>query len=159
MQTPEIWKKFKIFEVSNARRRKTRVRDKRTLVVGGQVCGGKALPVVAVVIVVVPIMFGAPAVGVLVPPAMAVFPAIRARFREFLAPVLCLRAVVTVMLDRFVKLVVRVSGTLLAIVLSANRAGSDKHKSSTEHQWRHDRMKKFHVYPPVNLRACTSLFE
>ena len=78
-------------------------------------------------IVVVPIMLGAPPVGILVPPAMAVLPAIRARFRELLAPMLRLWTVVAVMLDRFVKLVVRVSSAFLTIVLCANWQGSGKH--------------------------------
>jgi hypothetical protein len=53
-------------------------------------------------IVIIPIVVRAPAVCIFVPPAMVVVPAVAARFREFLAPVLRLGAVWAVMLDGLV---------------------------------------------------------
>ena len=55
-----------------------------------------------VMIVIIPIAIGAPAVCIFVPPAMVVLPAVVALFREFLAPVLSLRTVRAVMLDGLV---------------------------------------------------------
>jgi hypothetical protein len=50
-------------------------------------------------IVIIPIVICAPVVRIFVPPAMVVVPAVTARFREFLAPVLCLGAIRAVMLE------------------------------------------------------------
>jgi len=69
-----------------------------------------------VVIVIIPIVFGAPAVSIFVPPAVAVLPAVGACFRKFVAPVLGLRTLPAVVLDGLMKLVVRFSGAFMAVV-------------------------------------------
>ena len=69
-----------------------------------------------VVIVIIPIVFGAPAVSIFVPPAVAVLPAVGACFRKFMAPVLGLRTLRAVVIDGLMKLVVRFSGAFLAVV-------------------------------------------
>jgi hypothetical protein len=74
---------------------------------------------VAVVIVVVPIAIRAPAVAVFIPPAMAMFPAPGASFRQLMAILGGLRAIPSVMLGCFVKLVIRAGDTLLAVIVCA----------------------------------------
>jgi hypothetical protein len=80
--------------------------------------------VVVLMIVVVPIAIRAPAVSVFIPPTMAVFPTPGARLRQFVAILRGLRAVPTMMLGGFVKLVVRPDDALLAVVVRAQRCGA-----------------------------------
>jgi hypothetical protein len=77
--------------------------------------------VVVLMIVVVPIAISAPAVSIFIPPTMAVFPTPGARLRQFVAILGGLRAVPTMMLGGFVKLVVRPDDALLAVVVRAQR--------------------------------------
>ena len=84
---------------------------------------------IVVVIVIVPITIGVPAVRILIPPAVVVFIAVRAGFREFVAPVFSLRALRSVMLDRFMKLVVRLTDALLTIVVCADNRRADEKES------------------------------
>jgi hypothetical protein len=85
----------------------------------GQEESGRLMVVVVVVIVVVPILIGVPLVGIFIPPAVIMLIAIRTRFGEFLAPVLCVGTVRAVLMNGLVKLVIRVDGALLAIVIGA----------------------------------------
>jgi hypothetical protein len=55
---------------------------------------------------------------------MAVFPTPGARFRQLMAILGGLRAIPSVMLGGFVKLVVRVGDALLAVVVRAQRSGA-----------------------------------
>ena len=74
---------------------------------------------VAVVIVVVPVTIGSPAVAVFIPPAMTVLPAPGACLGQFVAILCGLRAVPAVVLDCFMKFVIRVGYALLAVVVRA----------------------------------------
>ena len=73
---------------------------------------------IVVVVVIVPIAVGAPTIGILIPPAVPVIPAVSAGFGEFMAPVFGLFAANTVMLDGFVKVVVGLADALLAVFIS-----------------------------------------
>jgi hypothetical protein len=68
------------------------------------------------VVVLVPITFGAPAVLVLVPPAMLLTPATLSRFVQFAPLVISLPAVPSVSLDGLVKFMLSVSNSPLAAV-------------------------------------------
>jgi hypothetical protein len=81
---------------------------------------------IMVVVMVIPIMIRAPAVAVFIPPAMAVFPTPGAGLRQLMAIFRGLRAIPSVMLGCFVKLVVRVGDTLLAVLVRAQRGGTGK---------------------------------
>ena len=84
---------------------------------------------IAIVVTVVPVTIGVPAVRIFVPPAVLVFIAVRAGFREFVAPVFSLRALRSVMLDRFMKLVVRLTDALLTILVCADNRRADEKQS------------------------------
>jgi hypothetical protein len=71
-----------------------------------------------VVIVVIPIAIGAPAVAIFVPPAMAFVPAAFAGLAQFVARVIRLPAFPAVVLDGFVKPVVRLGNTSLATIVA-----------------------------------------
>jgi hypothetical protein len=71
---------------------------------------------VAIVIVLVPIVLGAPAVLVLIPPAVLLTPAAFARFMQFTALVVGLTAIAAVVFDGFVQFVLSMSDTPLAAV-------------------------------------------
>jgi len=82
--------------------------------------------VVAIVLVVFisPVVLGVPALGVGVPPAVAVAPAIFASFGEIVAGAVGLGTAVAVVLDSFVKAVVGAVNAFLAVaVISAQGGG------------------------------------
>jgi hypothetical protein len=83
------------------------------------------------VIVVVPIMLGAPAVAVFIPPAVAVFPTPGTGFRQLMPILGGLGAIPPVMLGCFVKLVVCVGDTLLAVIVRAQRGGAREEERGT----------------------------
>jgi hypothetical protein len=85
--------------------------------------------VVEIVIAVVPTTVGVPAVRVFIPPAVFVFIAISAGFREFVPPVFGLRTFDAVVLDGFMKFVVRLDDALLAIVVRADDQRADEKES------------------------------
>jgi hypothetical protein len=87
---------------------------------------GLVVVVIMIMIVVIPIVIRAPAVAVLIPPTMAVFPTPGAGFRQLMAILGGLRAIPSVMLGGFVKLVVRAGDTFLAVIVRAHRGGVDK---------------------------------
>jgi len=64
----------------------------------------------------VPVVLGAPAVVVLVPPAMLLAPATLARFVKFTALVLCLAAVASMFLDGLVEFMVGMRDPALTAV-------------------------------------------
>src|SRR2546430_11102964 len=68
----------------------------------------------AIVIVVIPIAIGMPAVAVFVPPAMALIPAAFACFAQFMTRTIRLPAVPAVMFHGFVEFVVRLDNAPLA---------------------------------------------
>jgi hypothetical protein len=69
-----------------------------------------------VVVVLVPVAFGVPAVVVFVPPAMLLTPATLAGLVEFVTAVIGLTAVASVVLDGLVEFVFGVSDAALAAV-------------------------------------------
>jgi hypothetical protein len=85
---------------------------------------------VAVVIVIIPIAIGVPAVAILIPPAMALVPATFARFVQFVPRTIGLPAFPAVMLDGFVQPVIRLGDAPLAtaVVIRARtrRPGKDR---------------------------------
>ena len=82
---------------------------------------------IVIVVMVIPITIGVPAVRVFVPPAVVVFVAVRAGFGELVEPVFSLRTLQAVVLDRFMKLVVRLADTLLTILVCTDgRCGDEK---------------------------------
>jgi hypothetical protein len=82
---------------------------------------------IVVVIVIVPIAIGVPAVSIFIPPAVVVFIAVGAGFPEFVPPVFGLRALHAVVFDGFMKFVVCLGDALLTIVVRAdNRRGDEK---------------------------------
>lgn len=72
--------------------------------------------VVAVVIVIIPIAFRAPAMLMFIPPSMIGVPAALPRFVEFMTPAFGLLAPVAMVLNGFVEPVVRARDAALAIV-------------------------------------------
>jgi len=81
---------------------------------------------IMVVIMIIPITIGVPAVSIFIPPTMLVFPAVRARFGKFMAPMFGFRTLPTVVLDGFVKLVVRLGGALLTVVRAHHRGAREE---------------------------------
>ena len=81
-----------------------------------------------VVIVVVPIMLGAPAVAIFIPPAMGMLPTPGPRLGQFRAILCNLRAVPAVMFGSFVKFVIRANDALLTVVIRAHRSGAREEK-------------------------------
>ena len=111
---------------------------------------------IVVVIVVIPVVIGAPAMGVFIPPTTIVLPAIGARFREFFAPVLRLRTVVAMMLNGFMQLVVSVASALLAFVIGTDRSSTGHKQESRKGNRGQNGVKEFHANPPV-IRVVQSL--
>jgi len=100
---------------------------------------------VAIVVVVIPIAIGVPAVAVFIPPAMPLVPAAFARLVQIAARTIGLPAVPAVMLHGFVESVVRPGDTPLASIVAlggcpgrcgecqhANQCDSSKHRLSEE---------------------------
>ena len=82
---------------------------------------------IVVVIVIVPITIGVPAVPIFIPPAVVVFIAVGAGFPEFVPPVFGFRALHAVVLDGFMKFMVCLGDALLTILVRAdNRRGHEK---------------------------------
>jgi hypothetical protein len=86
---------------------------------------------VAIVIVVIPIAVGVPAVAVFIPPTVPPAPAVFARFTQVVARMIGLPAVPAVMLNGFVQLVVRPGDSPLAISVvfcgRPRRSGEGQH--------------------------------
>jgi len=73
-----------------------------------------------IVVVIVPIAIRAPALGVRIPPAVRMIPAILPCLRELLPPLRCLGTIPSVMFRRFVQLVIGfVYAVATAIVIIA----------------------------------------
>ena len=100
--------------------------------------GGPALEtqfrigLVAVVIVIVPVAIGAPAVAIFIPPAMAVLPTPGACFRQFMAVLRGLRAVPAMVLGGFMKFVIHASDAPLAVFVRAQWGGAGKEKGDAK---------------------------
>lgn len=83
-----------------------------------------------VVVVLVPIAVGAPAVLVFIPPAMLLTPATLSGFMQFATLVICLFAVASMFLDGLVEFMLGVSDATLAAVdvlsMKARQCGEEK---------------------------------
>jgi hypothetical protein len=92
---------------------------------------GWMFAIVPVVIVVIPIAVGAPTVAVFIPPAMVAGVAILAGFVQLMASVFGLATLAPMMLDGFVKTVIRLGDAPLATVLigAQTRSASEEQKS------------------------------
>jgi hypothetical protein len=73
--------------------------------------------IVTVMIVIVPVTLGAPAMLIFVPPAMSAVPAILAGFAQLGARMVGLPALASMVLDGFVKTMVSLGDAVLAIVV------------------------------------------
>jgi hypothetical protein len=91
---------------------------------------------IMIVIVVIPIVFGAPVVSIFVPPAVAVIPAVRAGFLKLVAPVLGLRTLPAVVLNGLMQLVVGLFCTLLTILFRVNDSRAREKNHGREHHRR-----------------------
>jgi hypothetical protein len=83
---------------------------------------------VAIVVVVIPIAIGMPAVAVFVPPTMPLIPATFPRLAQFVPRTIRLLAVPTVVLDGFVNFVIRLGDAALTagVVIGAGTRRSGK---------------------------------
>jgi hypothetical protein len=86
---------------------------------------------VVVVIVIIPITVGVPAVAVLIPPAMVLAPAALSRFVQFVPRVIRLPAVPAVILDSFMQSMVRLGNPPLASVIFVG--GGSWHSRKRQH--------------------------
>ena len=82
-----------------------------------------------IVVVIVPIVFAAPAIAFDVPPVVAVLPTIFASFAQFVPRMIGLFALKAVMLNGFVESVVRLDDASLAIISLGRRSASKKRQA------------------------------
>jgi hypothetical protein len=95
---------------------------------------------VAIVVVIIPIAIGTPAMAVFVPPAVPFVPAAFPRFVQFVPRMLRLLAVPAVMLHGFVDFVVRLGDAALAITVAireCTRRSGKGHQSNECHSSEH----------------------
>jgi hypothetical protein len=83
-----------------------------------------------VVVVSFPVVLVVPGMSVFIPPAMVVFPAIRARSSQLRAPVFRFRTLRSVLSNRFVKIMIGFNRTLLTIILRAYYSCTCEHEGS-----------------------------
>ena len=92
------------------------------------------LVAVAVMIAVIPIALGMPAMCVFIPPSVTDAPAVLPRFVQFMTPAFGLLAPVAMMLNGFVQLVVRARNAALAIAfVSAHNRHRAEHEKAGQH--------------------------
>jgi hypothetical protein len=86
---------------------------------------------ITIVIVIIPVVLGAPAMAVFIPPAMAAIPAILARFVQFMPRMVGLPTLASMMLDGFVKTMVSPGNSPLAIVVigAQTRSAAEEQES------------------------------
>ena len=77
---------------------------------------------IVIMVVIIPIALGVPAAIIFIPPAVAVFPAVGARIRKFMAPVFGLRTPPAVFVDGLMKLVVGLDDAPLTRVVRSHNA-------------------------------------
>jgi hypothetical protein len=76
---------------------------------------------IAIVIVIIPVAIVVPAMLMLIPPRLAFSPAPFASFVQFLAPVICLPAEVSMVLNGLVEFMLRLNSTPLATIVCRRR--------------------------------------
>src|SRR5215470_11852239 len=89
--------------------------------------------VIAIVIVIVPITIGAPTVFILIPPTMIRGVATFASFVQLVASVFGLLAVAAMMLDGFMKAMIRFANAPLAIIV-CTQSGRAREEQETGHR-------------------------
>jgi hypothetical protein len=89
--------------------------------------------IVSIVIAVVPVVLGVPTMLVFIPPTMIVVPAIVARFAQLVTRMVRLLALAPMMLDGFMKMMIRFGDSLLAIVGAHARCASEEQESRQRH--------------------------
>ena len=97
-------------------------------------CDDSSVAVIMVVIVVIPVALIVPAMIVFIPPAVRMLPTVGARFGEFVAPVLSLGTLPTMVFDRLVQVVVCLSDAFLAIVARAKNGRKSKQETNGDCQ-------------------------
>jgi hypothetical protein len=89
--------------------------------------------IVFIVIAVVPVVLGVPTMLVFIPPTMIVAPAVIARFPQFVTRTVRLLALASVMLDGFMKMMIRLGDSLLAtVVIGAQTRGAGEEQESRQ---------------------------
>jgi hypothetical protein len=87
---------------------------------------------VVIMVVLIPIAIGMPAMLVFVPPSMIGVPAAFARFVQLVAPTFSLLTLIAVMLDRFVKLVIGPGDASLAVIIGEQVRSACKHEKADQ---------------------------
>jgi hypothetical protein len=93
------------------------------------------MPLVAVVVVLVPVAFGVPAVLVLVPPLMKFTPAMLASFVQFVALAICLAAVPPMFFDGLVQFMLGVFDAALAALAVVGVNSRDRGEQQDRRQY------------------------
>src|SRR5262249_62246570 len=93
-----------------------------------------ALIAIAVVVMIIPVVTVVPAMIMLIPPRLAFSPAPFAGFVQFLAPVICLPAEVSMVLNGLVEFVLRVNSTPLATIVCCRRGRQEDQPRSQRGQ-------------------------
>jgi len=83
---------------------------------------------IVIVVMLIPITICVPAVGIFIPPAVLVLPAIGACFGKLVAPVFGLGALPAVMLNGFMKLLVSLDDAFLTIIARPDKRRSNEKK-------------------------------
>ena len=87
---------------------------------------------ISIVVMIIPIAIGTPSVAVFVPPTVAVLPAIFARFTQLVPGVIGLAALASMVLDSFMKTMIRSRNSLLAIVVGPQSWRACEHQESRQ---------------------------
>jgi hypothetical protein len=121
-----------------------------------------------VVVMIVPVAIGVPAMAVFIPPFMIPAPATLAGLMQLMARTVRLFAVPAMMLTSFVELVIGFGNVMLAIIVIGNSArSSSKEQESAQNGRGHrsfpkqldiSRQKSLHLIPPVSTQREASAF-
>jgi hypothetical protein len=88
---------------------------------------------IAVVVVIIPIAIGVPAVAILIPPAVIGIPAVLASFPQFMAGVLCLLTLPAVVFGGLVEPVIGLCEAVLALpFIGAQAWRSGEHQKAAQ---------------------------
>lgn len=90
----------------------------------------QATSLLAIVVVIIPIASAMPAMIMLIPPHLTFPPTPLAGFVQFLAPVVCLPAEVSMVLNGLVEFAFRVNRTPLATIVCCRRSGHEQQSRS-----------------------------
>jgi hypothetical protein len=116
--------------------------------------------IVFIVIAVIPVVLGVPTMLVFIPPTMVVVPAVIARFPQFVTRTVRLLALASVMLDGFMKMMVRLGDSLLATVVitaqtwSAGEEKEPRQRSAGQRYFSHAKNSYFSRPKNSGLNFC-----